>query len=347
MAIGGIPAQGMLALMIFNDIVELALCIGRLWILRDRRRTWSTYLSDFCFVLFCVITEVNGSFLMVDIVREIKLLNKFPGQEAMVLMNLVTVGYWKRFFAETLMYSTQLFLMKVAFLAYYFGFKDHLTPMTRKLLYASSVYVVAAFIAVIGLQLGYCRPIDSNWADPAHVCSPLQTVVGISIQAWTSILGDILVFIISLMTVLNLQLKGRESYAIIIVFVIGSMSIVASVIRFTQTEKSAAHHTTSIEVTHAVIAWGTIELLFSYTAFCLPCLRVLFTQAQQQRSTAASASHGTKSWVSSRSQKKRIPDIEDSVLVTKDLVVNSTSSRPSLEETEMDTWRQPWKNGTR
>ena len=61
------------------------------------------------------------------------------------------------------MYTTQLFLLKVAYLGYFVLLKQHFSKYTVCLLNGTIVYTVIGFIVSLTVQLTICLPVSRNW----------------------------------------------------------------------------------------------------------------------------------------------------------------------------------------
>lgn len=106
------------------------------------------------------------------------------------------------------MYTTQLFLLKVAYLGYFVLLKQHFSKYTVWLLNGTIVYTVIGFILAMAVQLTICLPVSRNWfvftpkdwetanvcfrATGPDACVGLSTVVGSTVQAWTNLTADFL-----------------------------------------------------------------------------------------------------------------------------------------------------------
>lgn len=74
----------------------------------------------------------------------------------------------------------------------------------------------------------------------------------------------------------NYSLGRKDLYALAIVFGVGIVSIVASIVRFTQVYRVVVNEDSSIVAVRHTLMWALIEKLFAFTAFCLPSLRVFY-----------------------------------------------------------------------
>lgn len=74
----------------------------------------------------------------------------------------------------------------------------------------------------------------------------------------------------------NYSLGRKELYALAVVFGVGIVSIIASIVRFTQVYHVVVNADKSILAVRHTLMWALIEKLFAFTAFCLPSLRVFY-----------------------------------------------------------------------
>lgn len=59
--------------------------------------------------------------------------------------------------------TVQVWLLKAAFLGYYWSLRETLSGKVRMLLYTVSAYTAVTFVGVTILQFCYCRPLSLNW----------------------------------------------------------------------------------------------------------------------------------------------------------------------------------------
>ncbi|KAG0642193.1 hypothetical protein HOY80DRAFT_951852 [Tuber brumale] len=266
--------NGFIALVAFITVLTIFGTIGRLWILRRRPRTLAVNISDAAFVLFTVLMVATAGIAYDVVLQELRIRRDF-GDQAIPHM-LFTEGYLKEFFVITIFCTTQVWLLKAAFLGYYWSLRETLTDRIKVLLYAVSAYCLVTYIGVLSFQFSYCHPISTNWSIGSDKCLATLTVPGMILQQWTNITSDIMVLIIPLFTISTLNLGRKDLYALSVVFCIGALSIAASVVRFTQVYYVVMHADNSVEAIRRTLVWAVIEKLFAFTAFCLPCLRVFY-----------------------------------------------------------------------
>jgi hypothetical protein len=159
--------------------------VGRLWILRHRPRTLAVNISDAAFVFFTVLMVISAGVAYDGVQQELRIRRKYGSQE--VDTRLFTTRYLKvrlffaffrnsqtkyvrlqtddmqEFFSITLFCTTQVWLLKAAFLGYYWSLRDTLADRIKILLYITSAYCAVTYVGVISFQLAYCGPLSKNW----------------------------------------------------------------------------------------------------------------------------------------------------------------------------------------
>jgi hypothetical protein len=66
------------------------------------------------------------------------------------------------------MYTSQLYFLKVAYLGYFVLLQQHFSKRTLWLLYGTIVYTTLGFIVAMVVQLTICLPISRNWYGILH-----------------------------------------------------------------------------------------------------------------------------------------------------------------------------------
>ncbi|KAH0613709.1 uncharacterized protein H6S33_005595 [Morchella sextelata] len=298
----GNRVEDFIALVTLLVVVVLVGTVGRLWILRHRPRTFAVNLSDCAFLLFSVLMMGAAGMAYDGVDKELKIQRAY-GVEG-IEKRLLTPKYLKEFFVISLFCTTQVWLLKAAFLGYYWSLRETLSGKVRLLLYVVSVYAAVTYMGVISLQLGYCRPMSRNWSTGSDQCISVQTVPGMVAQQGTNISSDILILLIPLLTIGSFRssygLTRKDLYALAFVFGVGIVSIIASVVRFTQVYNVVVHSDSSLLAIRQTIVWALVEKLFAFTAFCLPCLRVFY---RKRHSAAYMDKESSGSQVTSISSK--------------------------------------------
>lgn len=270
--------EGFIALLVVLVVIVLVGTVGRLWILRHRPRTFAVNLSDSAFILFTVLMMIAAGLAFDGVESELRILRKYGAKD--IETRLMTPKYLKEFFVISLFCTTQVWLLKAAFLGYYWSLRETLSRKVTFLLYGVSVYTTLTYLGVMSIQLGYCRPMSRNWSTGSDQCISVQTVPGMVAQQGTNISSDVFILLIPLLTIGTFRssygLTRKDLYALFFVFAVGIVSIVASVVRFTQVYHVVMYSDSSLLAIRQTIMWALVEKLFAFTAFCLPCLRVFY-----------------------------------------------------------------------
>jgi len=197
----------------------------------------------------------------------------------------------KASFASFLGYTTQLYCLKAAYLAYFLQLRENFSTSLQRFTIVVSVYSAVAYVTSIVLQLAYCLPIQRNWSLGPSYCSELTTVFGSTLQAWFNLSCDLGVLAISISCILSLSLRTKERRALWVVCFLGAISPVMCLARFVQVYKVARHpELNGLNVVRQIYTWGTFEVTFAHIAFCLPSLRVLVRRWIGPRGYSASDS---------------------------------------------------------
>jgi hypothetical protein len=184
---------------------------------------------------------------------------------------------------------------------------------------------------------------------------------GMVFSAFTHILGDLFVFFLPLFIVRSLQLGGREKVALVFVFTIGGMSIIASFVRFglvyeSYNIKAQKKHVNPLDTVHALTMWSAIEIFFGFTAFVLPSLRAVIRSGKEKGSLGASLNKRHPSTSTKWSYKLKMENSGDSrsLVTTTTHIRIPSSSRGSgrkggedcESQTELRPWEDPWEKKT-
>ncbi|KAL7270631.1 hypothetical protein RUND412_006660 [Rhizina undulata] len=273
----------------FTAIVSIDLAtvvvgtIGRLWILRHRERTLLVNVSDGEFVLFGVLAIASSAVSIdgITIADRIRRIWGYSVRDKEDMAGTLLTEYYRSFFVVSFLCTIQIWLLKAAFLGYYFAWRQNVERRVKALIDFATVYCAVSFVVVVGFQLGYCWPLERNWATGDAKCIPVLTTIGMRLQSWTNMGSDLLLITIPLLTILPMSLGRRERYALIMIFSIGALSLVATIIRYVQVKEIVKYAVDSVDAMRGVLVWTTVEKLLAFVAFCLPSLRVLFSKAEK------------------------------------------------------------------
>ncbi|BCR93415.1 uncharacterized protein AKAW2_10461S [Aspergillus luchuensis] len=141
----------------------------------------------------------------------------------------------------------------------------------RNICYATGVVIVCNWVAVIIAGLLSCRPLSYFWTGQG-VC--------INIDAWlrwggfANILTDVVMLILPMPVVWRLHASTRLKLGIFVTFLLGSLGLVSSIIRFWEFYVTDAEGDRTWAAATLVI-WAVIEGGIYLIAACLPIYRPL------------------------------------------------------------------------
>ncbi|TGZ76254.1 hypothetical protein EX30DRAFT_266093 [Ascodesmis nigricans] len=176
-----------------------------------------------------------------------------------------------------LFYIVELWLLKGAFIAFYWGLFSKVHTRLRFLLYSTIFLVVTTFLILIILYLSWCTPIERNWTAPIiehRKCGFNPSRTAQTIQTAFNISTDLLIMLIPLSILNSLRLGTHEKFALAFVFTIGGFIVVASGIRYGIVMKSLSQNY-NLQTIRDMERWSVVECTMALLAFCLPALRRL------------------------------------------------------------------------
>ncbi|KAH7130443.1 hypothetical protein B0J11DRAFT_252075 [Dendryphion nanum] len=195
-----------------------------------------------------------------------------------------------------------LWAAKAAFLAFYYSIFALQGRRARITLAVASAFTLATFLLHMFLIAFWCTPVSANWAPPpgGHLCSAVHSMSSVTISTFANVATDIVILAIPISTLMATQFGAKERAGLIFVFLMGSVSIVAALVRFITLKLVQA--VPRAEITHTIDVWALVEIVSSILAICLPSLRTFVRRqrsgrgaAQRLRSENESGSEGTRS----------------------------------------------------
>ncbi|KAE8323881.1 integral membrane protein [Aspergillus sergii] len=224
-------------------------------------------------LLFCI---ADAAATMADV--------KYGGiglHEARVRQNdpQMMVTWGKFIIIIPLLYFTTVVPPKLAILHLYLSIFTH--KALRYTCYGTGAVIILNWIAVIIAGLLSCQPLSYFWTQQGHC---------IDINAWlrwggfANILTDVVMLILPIPVVLNLHASIRLRLGILITFLLGSLGLISSIIRFwefyvtdSQGDKTWAAST--------LVIWAVIEGGIYLIAASLPTYRPLMKLAWRRART--------------------------------------------------------------
>jgi len=124
----------------------------------------------------------------------------------------------------------------------------------------------------------------------------MVTVPGVILQSWSNISTDLAILGIGITIIRKLQFKREERSGLWIVAAVGSLSIVATLIRFIFSFEAARRPGEDVlDLVNNVYRWSALEIFFAFLAFFLPCLRALVNRWRAGKDNATSHGYSIKS----------------------------------------------------
>ncbi|KAF1993691.1 hypothetical protein P154DRAFT_383465, partial [Amniculicola lignicola CBS 123094] len=244
--------------------------------LRTRNRGLSTPATNFCdffivlawlagAVLICINTWKNN--------LRMKYLNDPPetlyyGTPRSLSGHLLYVSWISLFFIYISLWAS-----KAAFLALYYSIFSLQGKRIRIALAVACVFTLATFLMHMFLIAFWCSPISSNWSPPpgGNLCSAVHSIDSVTISTFTNVATDIVILAIPIASLMNTTMGRTERAGLVFVFLMGSVSIIAAIVRFGTLK--AVQGVAKANITHTIDVWALVEIVSSILAVCLPSLR--------------------------------------------------------------------------
>jgi hypothetical protein len=186
-----------------------------------------------------------------------------------------------------------LWASKAALLAFYYSILSLQGCGTRIVLWTASGFTAATFILHMCLIAFWCAPISSNWNVEGHLCSAVHSINSVTVSTFTNVATDLVILAIPISTLITLKMGKAERTGLLFVFLMGSVSIIAALVRFVTLK--IVEHVPRAEITHTIDVWALVEIVSSLLAVCLPSLRT-FVRAHRPASENGRRSSEKGSW---------------------------------------------------
>jgi len=201
-----------------------------------------------------------------------------PAQEVlhMKLTIVAMVNYW-----------VLAWMVKGSFLSLYWDLRSRLNKELRWTLIISTFYTIATFFVVLLTNLLWCQPIHNLWTvpgtDPGYCFFVNHTTL--IIYAVCHLTSDIPLIWIPIRLVRFLKLSRTDMWGMALVAVVGSISIIISIVRFAALYAAVNDNNMDAFLLKTFV-WSCIEETAGQCASCLPAFRVLL----RRRSNAKNGS---------------------------------------------------------
>ncbi|KAJ4296925.1 hypothetical protein N0V90_006973 [Kalmusia sp. IMI 367209] len=182
--------------------------------------------------------------------------------------HLLYVSWISLFFIYISLWSA-----KAAFLALYYSIFSLQGRRAKIGLAAACILTAVTFLLHMFLIAFWCTPISANWSPPPgeHLCSAVHSMSSVTISTFTNIATDLVILSIPISTLLAISMNKTQRAGLAFVFLMGSVSILAALVRFICLK--LVQSTPRASITHTIDVWALVEIVSSILAVCLPSLR--------------------------------------------------------------------------
>ncbi|PCD34582.1 hypothetical protein FGRA07_08900 [Fusarium graminearum] len=259
-------------------VVAVALVAARLN-LRLRIQKRRLLLSDKFMVVACISGVISAAFT-----PAFAALNAFDPKVHSTLQGYNGNGrqlrlILKLLFASNFPFYTTLYLCKAVLLSVYLQAFPEFMVKRRRFLWATIWFIAISYITTILLILCICLPLPRHWdLDADMTCQAWTYAVNFNVGWALSFLGDILVFILPWLIVPALQVKRALRLGIYFTFLLGTVNMAVSLVRFVMIFKAGADSSISLS---AIVLWSALDVNMGLVVACLPSLRPYFGSRNQ------------------------------------------------------------------
>ncbi|KAL5692929.1 hypothetical protein EMGR_005482 [Emarellia grisea] len=206
--------------------------------------------------------------------RHFELIAKQPSTVSMFL---------KLVFVTQLAYIIALNMIKMSFCVSYM----HIFAPSRvlnSLCVALIILLIMECVEEIIVVILQCRPVQAAWTPIPAKCLNLTLFYYVSFGI--KLATDIAIFVLPIPPLLRLRVRGLQKFVVILMFALGLMVCVTSIIRVTYIKDLNPDHTWSLV---APLNWSAVEICVAIFISCLPSLKTLITIHWQNASRVTSS----------------------------------------------------------
>jgi hypothetical protein len=168
-----------------------------------------------------------------------------------------------------------LWSSKAAFLAFYYSIFSLQGRRTRIALLSACVFAFFTFTLHMGLIAFWCSPVSANWAPPPgrRLCSAVHSIDSVAISTIANVATDVVILSIPVhaLWIRAKQFGNGDRAGLVFVFAMGSVSIVAALVRFVCL--LLVRDVPKASITHTIDVWALVEIVSSILAVCAPSCR--------------------------------------------------------------------------
>ncbi|KAF8467400.1 hypothetical protein BDZ91DRAFT_762839 [Kalaharituber pfeilii] len=275
--------------------------------------------------------------------------------EGFVSLQMLTPPYRQLVFFAWAGYVTELWLLKGAFLAFYWRLFCRVQSRFVYLLYGTSFLCCVTYIIVITIHFTWCTPVHRNWTSTLEEfprISSINSLTTLTIGSFLNIGTDIMIIILPLLIIRTYNLQRKEVFGLCFIFTVGIMCITASIVRYVVMYTPYKSPPATMEGVRTAFFWTTLEIVTGFIAFCLPSFRIIFLDLVKRGRSVLSKGHpsglgnssyskGSKNSIDykksgngtsgSKGRKKPLPR-HPNTLLTEDFITLNTLGGNDLDE---------------
>ncbi|KAI1126736.1 hypothetical protein F5Y10DRAFT_244229 [Nemania abortiva] len=186
----------------------------------------------------------------------------------------------KYFFLAQIFWIISTALVKLSILTFYlrvFGILNYIRFSAWTLIILITSWLIGNAVAH-GLQ---CVPVEKIWdsALPGHC---LDTVLLYLIGSIADVVFDFIILFLPLPAILRLQLPTSRKLSLLVIFALGGLTCILSLIRFLQAKQAIWDRTDLTWISWEPLIWATAEPTLGTLCACLPVLQPLLQIAKEK-----------------------------------------------------------------
>ncbi|KAK7967343.1 CFEM domain-containing protein [Apiospora aurea] len=249
---------------------------------------------DDWFIFLALLNCVPSAFINVHLLTRNGL-----GKDIWTLTPEQIEGFAKGFYAITICYFSEVFLLKLSILFFYlriFPSKD-----MKRLLWATIVFDVLFGVSFILIGIFQCTPISANWTawrGTAEGQCTNQSAIAWA-NAAVSITMDLWMLAIPMSQLKSLNLHWKKKVGVGLMFFVGTFVTVISIVRLSSLIQFRGSSNLTWDY-YGVCLYSTVEITIGIICACMPTLRRIlvriwprvFDGSLVRRATGAYAAYG-------------------------------------------------------
>ncbi|KAI5811300.1 hypothetical protein DFH27DRAFT_20296 [Peziza echinospora] len=204
------------------------------------------------------------------------------GIELLTQREMLNSSYRRVMFFCWAGYVTELWLLKGAFLAFYWRLFARTKTRFLYLLLISSIVTFITYVIVITIHFTWTNPASSNWTSSLEdfpKISSMNSLTTLTIGSFLNIGTDLMILLLPLLIIRSYNLKRREKIGLTFTFAVGTFSVAASVVRYVILYQPYKYPPATLSGLRQAYFWSTLEVVTGLFAFSLLSFRPVLMRA--------------------------------------------------------------------